>query len=335
MADNEIKDPNDLTTTIAAINKAYGTKTEAGITYFGGTHITPNEIIPTGLISLDLAVGNGGLATGSIMEVYGPESSGKTTMALFIMAEAQKLGHNVAFIDMEHALDRDLAEAYGIDTKKVLFKQPDCGEEALGIVEMLVESGKVKVIVVDSVDALVPRSVLEGDFQDSNMGKQAKMMSQAMRKLSPAVEKNKVLLIFINQIRMKIGVMFGSPETTSGGNALKFYSKYRLDVRSRDKIKEGDVIVGSKINVKVKKNKKAPPFREAMFSLIYGKGFDKYQELADTAKALGLVTMSGAWAYLGEEKVGQGIKSVVVKCKEDGEFYNRLTEMVYKNLEDK
>jgi len=335
MPDNEPTNVNDLTDVIRGINKAYGTKEEAGITYLDGEHYKPKEIIPTGLISLDLAVGNGGLATGSIMEIYGPESSGKTTMALFILAEAQKLGHNVAFIDMEHALDKDLAKAYGIDVKKVLFKQPDCGEEALGIVEMLVESGKVKAIVVDSVDSLVPRSVLEGDFQDSNMGKQAKMMSQAMRKLSPAVEKNGVLLIFINQIRMKIGVMFGSPETTSGGNALKFYSKYRLDVRSRDKIKEGDLIVGAKINVKVKKNKKAPPFREAMFTLIYGKGFDKYQELADTAKALGLVTMSGAWVFMGEEKIGQGIKSLVAKCKEDKELYDKLAETVYNNLRDK
>ena len=331
MTDNN----EDLTEVIKNINKAYGTKEEAGINYLGGEYSTPKEVISTSLISLNLAVGNGGLVTGSIMEIFGPESSGKTTMALFIMAEAQNEGHNVAFIDMEHALDRDLAEAYGLDTEKVLFKQPDCGEEALGIVEMLVESGKVKVIVVDSVDSLVPRSVLEGDFQDSNMGKQAKMMSQAMRKLSPAVEKNGVLLIFINQIRMKIGVMFGSPETTSGGNALKFYSKYRLDVRSRDKIKEGDVIIGAKINVKVKKNKKAPPFREAMFSLIYGKGFDKYQELADTAKALGIVKLSGSWLFLDEEKIGQGIKSLVEKCKTDKEFYDKLTKVVYSNLGDK
>ena len=320
----------ELKAVMDEINKAYK---EDGISYLSGEHVKVKDVIPTGILSLDLAVGNGGLATGSIMEVYGPESSGKTTLALFILAEAQKMGFHGAFIDMEHALDTKLAQAYGVNTDELLFSQPSCGEEALGKVEMLIESGKVKVIIVDSVDALVPRSVLEGDFQDSNMGKQAKMMSQAMRKLSPMVEKHDVLLIFINQIRMKIGIMYGSPETTSGGNALKFYAKYRLDVRRRTVVKDKDIIIGAETNIKVKKNKKAPPFRECMFTLIYGKGIDRDRELADVAKALGIISMKGAWAFLDDEKIGQGSNSVVDKIRSDEEFKARLTTMVVNNKE--
>lgn len=317
---------NTLDDVIKAIDKAYG---DNSINYLTGKHSKPKEVISTGVTSLDMAVGNGGFATGSVVEVYGPESSGKTTLALFCIAAAQSKGYDCAFIDMEHAIDTDLAAAYGVDTSKVLFCQPDSGEEALGKVEMIIESGKVKVIVVDSVDALVPRSVLEGDFEDSNMGKQAKMMSQAMRKLSPMVEKKDVILIFINQIRMKIGVMYGNPETTSGGNALKFYAKYRLDVRAKEKIKEGDTIIGSEVCVKVKKNKKAPPFRECQFKLIYGKGIDRHSEMASVALAKGIISKSGAWFFMGEDQIGQGIKSVEKRCKEDPEFYKRLEAAIY------
>lgn len=321
---------NELDSVIQLVNKEY--KSEDAINYLTGEHSKPKEVISTGLISLDLALGNGGLATGSVVEIFGPESSGKTTLSLFIIAEAQRLGHNCAFIDMEHAIDPNLAKAYGVDTDKVLFCQPDSGEEALGKVELLIDSGKVKVIVVDSVDALVPRSVIEGDFEDSNMGKQAKMMSQAMRKLSPMTAKNDVLLIFINQIRMKIGVMYGNPETTSGGNALKFYASYRLDVRSKEKIKDKDLIIGAETCIKVKKNKKAPPFRECLFTLIYGKGIDKEVELTNVALQLGIIDKKGAWMFLESTQIGQGKNSIIDLCKSDIDFNNKLTEMVYKNL---
>ena len=319
---------NELDTVIKDIDKQYG---EDSMGYLTGEHTKPQEVISTGLISLDLAVGNGGIATGSVMEIYGPESAGKTTLALFMIAEAQRLGHSAAFIDMEHAIDTNLAKAYGVDTEKLLFCQPDSGEEALGKVEMLIDSGKVKIIVVDSVDALVPRSVLEGDFEDSNMGKQAKMMSQAMRKLSPMVAKKGCILVFINQIRMKIGIMFGSPETTSGGNALKFYASYRLDVRRKEPIKNGDIVIGAETTVKVKKNKKSSPFREATFSLLYGKGVDREQELANVALALGLITKSGAWMSYNGEQIGQGSKSVVEKLRVDPEFYKTIEKVVKEN----
>lgn len=319
---------NELDDVIKAVDKEYG---DDAIGYLTGEHTRPQEVISTGLISLDLAVGNGGFATGTVVEIYGPESAGKTTLALFVIAEAQKNGFSCAFVDMEHAIDTNLAKAYGVDTEKLLFCQPDNGEEALGKVEMLVESGKIKVIVVDSVDALVPRSVLEGDFEDSNMGKQAKMMSQAMRKLSPMVAKKNVILIFINQIRMKIGIMFGSPETTSGGNALKFYASYRLDVRRKEPIKNGEVVVGAETCVKVKKNKKSSPFREATFSLLYGKGVDRYNELASVALALGLLRKSGAWFFYGDDQIGQGSKSVVEKLRTDEEFYKVIEEAVKNN----
>ena len=319
---------NELNDIIKAVSKEYG---EDAITYLTGEHTKPQEVISTGLISLDLAVGNGGLATGSVVEIYGPESTGKTTLALFMIAEAQRLGYSCAFIDMEHAIDTNLAKAYGVNTEKLLFCQPDSGEEALGKVEMLVESGKVKIIVVDSVDALVPRSVLEGDFEDSNMGKQAKMMSQAMRKLSPTVAKIGCILIFINQIRMKIGVMYGNPETTSGGNALKFYASYRLDVRRKESIKDKEVVIGAETCVKVKKNKKAPPFRECVFSLLYGKGIDKFNELANVALALGLIAKSGAWMSYNGEQIGQGSKSVVEKLRSDEVFYKTIEEAVKNN----
>jgi len=307
------------------INKAYGEDT---IKYLTDDYVTPDEVIPTGVLSLDLAVGNGGLATGTIMEVYGPESAGKTTIAMFIMREAQRLGHKVAFVDMEHAFDTGLAKNYGLDLSQVAFSQPECGEQALGIVEMLVEEGNHKVIVVDSVDALVPRSVLEGDFGDSNMGRQAKMMSQALRKLTPAVSKQGVLLIFINQIRMKIGIVYGNPETTSGGNALKFYAKYRLEVRRREVLKDGTLVIGAKTRVKVAKNKKAPPFRECIFTLIYGKGTDTDQELADVSLELGIVDRKGAWMFIDGEQIGQGSKSIVEKIKSDPEFKTMLTDLV-------
>jgi len=322
MPDNELKD------VFKAIDKVYG---KESVSYLSGDRPVPKEVLPTGIASLDMAVGNNGLVTGSIIEIYGPESGGKTSISLFIIAEAQKLGHTCAFIDMEHALDTDLANAYGVDTKKLVFDQPESGEEALGKTEMLLESGKVKVIVIDSVDSLVPRSVLEGDFGDSNMGRQAKMMSQAMRKLSPLVENKKALLIFINQIRMKIGAMYGSPETTPGGNALKFYSKYRLDVRRRESIKDKELIIGAITKIKVKKNKKAPPFRECLFNLIYGKGIDKEVELVAVGIALNIIERSGSWMSMCGEQIGQGSKSVIEKCKSDISFKDKLEDLIKKH----
>lgn len=321
-------EPNELKDVIKAINKEYGND---NMSFLEGEHTKPKEILSTGIPSLDLAVGNGGLATGTIVEIFGPESGGKTTLALHMVANAQQMGFGAAYLDMEHSLDPDLAKAYGVGNTSLIFDQPDTGEEALGKAEMLINSGKVKIVVIDSVDALVPRAVLEGDFEDANMGKLAKLMSGACRKLVSLVSDKQAILVFINQIRMKIGVMYGNPETTSGGNALKFYASYRLDVRRKEPIKEKDVVIGAETCVKVKKNKKAPPFRECVFSLLYGKGVDKYTELANVALALGLIDKSGAWFFYGEDQIGQGSKSVVEKLRNDPEFYKTIEEAVKNN----
>ena len=269
----------------------------------GDEHI---EVIPSGSLGLDLALGIGGLPRGRIIEIYGPESSGKTTLALHAIAEAQKLGGTCAFVDAEHALDPIYARKLGVDVDNLLISQPDAGEQALEIADTLVRSGAVDILVVDSVAALVPRAELEGEMGDSHMGLHARLMSQALRKLTGSVSRSKCMLIFLNQIRMKIGVMFGNPETTTGGNALKFYASLRLEIRRIGQIKERDEVVGNQTRVKVVKNKLAPPFRQVEFDIIYGEGISKVGELIDLGAKVGVVEKSGAWFSCDSQRIGQG-----------------------------
>ena len=264
------------------------------------------DAIPTGSLALDAALGIGGLPRGRIVEIYGPESSGKTTLALHVLAEAQKRGGEVAFVDAEHALDPVYAAAIGVDIDSMLVSQPDTGEQALDITDALVRSGAIDVVVVDSVAALTPRAEIEGEMGEAFVGLQARLMSQALRKLAGTVSKTNCIVIFINQLRMKIGVMYGNPETTTGGNALKFYSSVRLDVRKIEAIKNGTEIVGNRTRVKVIKNKCAPPFREAVFDIMYGEGISRFGELLDIAVTLELVNKSGSWFSVGDERIGQG-----------------------------
>jgi len=269
----------------------------------GDEHI---EVIPSGSLGLDLALGIGGMPRGRIIEIYGPESSGKTTLALHAIAEAQKLGGTCAFVDAEHALDPIYARKLGVDVDNLLISQPDAGEQALEIADTLVRSGAVDVLVVDSVAALVPRAELEGEMGDSHMGLHARLMSQALRKLTGSVSRSKCMLIFLNQIRMKIGVMFGNPETTTGGNALKFYASLRLEIRRIGQIKDRDEVVGNQTRVKVVKNKLAPPFRQVEFDIIYGEGISKVGELIDLGVKVGVVEKSGAWFSCDSQRIGQG-----------------------------
>ncbi len=287
--------------------------------------------IPTGSFGLDKALGIGGLPKGRVCEIYGPESSGKTTLTLQIIAECQKAGGSAAFIDAEHALDPEYAKALGVDIDELLLSQPDTGEQALEVTDMLVKSGSLDVIVIDSVAALVPRAELEGDMGDSHVGLQARLMSQALRKIPGSIQKSNTLVIFINQIRMKIGVMFGSPETTTGGNALKFYSSVRLDIRRIGAIKDGDEVVGNETRVKVVKNKMAPPFKVVEFQILYGKGINKNAEIIEHAVKKGIIEKAGAWYSYKGDKIGQGIAKTSDFLKENPKILDEIESLV---LED-
>jgi recombination protein RecA len=290
------------------------------------------DVISTGSISLDSCLGVGGVPKGRIVEIYGPEASGKTSLTLHIIAEAQKTGGVAAFIDAEHALDPDYARNLGVNTDDLLLSQPDTGEQALEIVEVLIRSGAVDVIVVDSVAALVPKSELDGDMGDSHMGLQARLMSQAMRKLAGVINKSKTCLIFINQIRMKIGVMFGNPETTTGGNALKFYSSVRIDIRRIAALKDGDEVIGNRTRAKVIKNKVAPPFRNCEFDIIYGKGISKYGDLLDLGVTHEIITKSGTWFSYKEDRIGQGRENSKRFLSENLDMANDIEKQLREKL---
>ena len=318
-----------LDTAIAQIEKSYGKGT---VMRLGDRPDMNVDAIPTGSLALDAALGIGGVPKGRIIEIYGPESSGKTTLALHILAEAQKRGGEVAFVDAEHALDPVYAAALGVDTDNMLVSQPDTGEQALEITDALVRSGAVDAVVVDSVAALTPRAEIEGEMGDTFVGLQARLMSQALRKLAGTISKTNCVVIFINQLRMKIGVMYGNPETTTGGNALKFYSSVRLDVRRVESIKEGGNVIGNKTRVKVVKNKVAPPFREAMFDIMYGQGISKWGEMVDLAVQLDIVQKSGSWFSIGDERIGQGKDSVKAYLQANPDMAEKVEQQVRDNM---
>lgn len=320
--DSEVKDKlKSLQTTLEKLDKTYGKGT---VMRLSDVKVMEVPVISTGSLGLDLALGIGGVPRGRIVEIYGPESSGKTTIAQHCIAEAQKKGGLAAFIDAEHAFDRGYATKLGIDTNNLLISQPDYGEQALEIAEHLISSGAIDIIVIDSVAALVPKAELEGDMGDSKMGLQARLMSQALRKLAGTINKTGCCCIFINQLRDKIGVMFGNPETTTGGNALKFYSSVRLDVRRIGTIKDGDSVEGNRTRVKVVKNKMAPPFKQVEFDIMYGEGISKVGEVLDLAVELEIVKKSGSWFSYGTNRLGQGRDAVKDMLKDNPELMDEL-----------
>ncbi|MDO5028334.1 MAG: recombinase RecA [Bacillota bacterium] len=313
-----------LDAAIAKIEKEFG---KGSIMKMGEDTTRKMDVIPTGSIEIDIALGVGGIPRGRIIEIYGPESSGKTTVALHIVAETQKLGGNAAFIDAEHALDPEYSKKLGVDMKELLVSQPDTGEEALEIAEMLVRSNAVDIIVIDSVAALVPKAEIEGAMGDSFIGLQARLMSQALRKITGAIAKSNTTVIFINQLREKVGVMFGSPETTTGGRALKFYSSIRLDIRKADNIKKGDEFLGNKVRAKVVKNKVAPPFKTAEFDIMYGQGISKISGIVDTAANADIIQKAGSWYSYKDDRMGQGKEAAKAYLEERPEI---LREVEYK-----
>ena len=310
---------------VQQIEKQFG---KGSIMKFGSKEKIDIDVIPTGALSLDVALGIGGVPKGRIIEIYGPESSGKTTLAMHILAEAQKMGEAVAFIDAEHALDPKYAESIGLNVEDLYISQPDFGEQALEILETLVRSAAFGVIVVDSVAALTPRAEIEGEMGDSHMGLQARLMSQALRKLTAISGKTGTTIIFLNQLRMKIGVMFGNPETTTGGNALKFYASVRMDIRQRDKILKDGQVIGHSRRVKVLKNKMAPPFKEATFDMIYPMGIDRESSILDAAVDQGIVVKSGAWFKHGEDQIAQGRDASIEALKNDKKLKDKIEKEV-------
>ena len=319
-----------LETALTQIKKQFG---EGAVMRLGQNNTLQVEAIPTGSLSLDLALGIGGLPRGRLVEIYGPESSGKTTLALHCVAEGQKMGGNAAFIDVEHALDPVYAAALGVDVDSLLVSQPDTGEQALEITEALVRSNAIDVIVVDSVAALVPRAEIEGEMGDSHVGLQARLMSQALRKLAGAISKSNCVAIFINQLREKVGVVYGNPEVTPGGRALKFYSSVRIDVRKKEVIKNGTDIIGSHTKVKVVKNKVAPPFREVEFDIMYGQGISRIGELLDLAEKLDIVQKSGAWFSYNGTRIGQGRENAKKFLQDNPDIFEEITERVKQNAD--
>lgn len=310
---------------ISQIERQFG---RGSIMKMGDQKVIDIPTISTGSLALDLALGIGGVPRGRVVEIFGPESSGKTTLALHVAAEAQATGGMVAFIDAEHALDMNYARKLGVNVDSLLVSQPDTGEQALDIAEILVRSGAIDALVIDSVAALVPRAEIEGEMGDHHVGLQARLMSQALRKLTATISKSMTSVIFINQIRMKIGVMFGNPETTTGGNALKFYATQRLDIRRIGAIKEGDQVVGNRTRVKVVKNKIAPPFKEAEFDILYGQGISKEGDILDLGVSLGIVEKSGAWYSFEEERIGQGRQNVRLFLSENKDIRDRIKNLI-------
>ena len=328
----ELDKSKQLEAALGQIERQFGSGT---VMRMGAKQLEKIPAISTGSLGLDLALGIGGLPRGRVVEIYGPESSGKTTLALEVIAQCQKLGGTAAFIDAEHALDPIYAEKLGVDIEELLISQPDTGEQALEVTDIMVHSGGIEVLVIDSVAALVPKAEIEGEMGDSHIGLQARLMSQALRKLTGNVRKSNTLVIFINQIRYKIGVMFGSPETTSGGNALKFYASVRLDIRRIGTVKEGDEVVGNETRVKVVKNKVSPPFKQAEFQIIYNKGINRLGELIDKGSDLGIIEKSGAWYSLEGEKIGQGKANAVEFLEENSKIAKKIEKQILETLDNK
>ena len=320
-----------LEAALGQIEKQFG---KGSVMKLGDFQAMNVEAIPTGALSLDIALGIGGIPRGRIIEVYGPESSGKTTLALHMIAEAQKLGGEAAFIDAEHALDPVYAKHLGVDIDNLIVSQPDTGEQALEIAEALVRSGALDVIVIDSVAALVPKAEIDGDMGDSHIGLQARLMSQALRKLAGAINKSKCVIVFINQLREKVGVMFGNPETTAGGRALKYYASVRLDIRKIENIKQDGEVVGNRARVKVVKNKVAPPFREAEFDIVYGKGISKEGNILDIAVNLDIIEKSGSWFSYNGERIGQGRENVKKYLADNPEVAKEVEEKIRANFNE-
>ena len=328
----EIDKSKQLEAALGQIERQFGSGT---VMRMGDKKQEKIPAIPTGSLGLDLALGIGGLPRGRVVEIYGPESSGKTTLTLEVIAQCQKLGGTAAFIDAEHALDPIYAEKLGVNVGELLISQPDTGEQALEVADIMVHSGGIDMLVIDSVAALVPKAEIEGEMGDTHIGLQARLMSQALRKITANVNRSNTLVIFINQIRYKIGVMFGSPETTSGGNALKFYASCRLDIRRIGTVKEGDEVVGNETRVKVVKNKVSPPFKQAEFQIIYNKGINRLGELLDRGSDLGILEKSGSWYSLEGEKIGQGKAKAVEYLQENPKIAEKIEKQILETLAEK